>query len=106
MTTIDFAVDDTHVTLYNSIAGKETITVNGKTVSEKHSFFGTRHEFDVDGDTYEVITALQFWNIIGIKIQLRKNGKLIDEKSEGQSMIAMVVGTFITVLIILFLFGI
>ncbi len=106
MTTIDFAVDDTHVSLYNTIAGKETVTVNGKIVSERYSFFGTRHEFDVDGDTYEVITALQFWNIIGIKIQLRKNGKLIDEKSEGQSMIAMVVGTFITVLIIFFLFGI
>ncbi|AXG73984.1 hypothetical protein DVK85_06895 [Flavobacterium arcticum] len=105
MTTIDFAVDDTHVTLYNSIAGKETITVNGKTVSEKHSFFGTRHEFTFEDDTYEVITAMQCWQTIGVKVQLRKNGKLIEEKTEGQSMLALLVGTLILVLLLQFLVG-
>ncbi|NDI99604.1 hypothetical protein GWA97_11005 [Flavobacterium sp. LaA7.5] len=106
MTTADFIIEDTNVTVYNTNLGKEIVVVNGKSVSEKYSVFGTRHEFIFENDTYEVLTSFLFWNVIGIKIQLRKNGKLVGEKTEGQSMIVMVVGIFIIVLILHFLFGI
>lgn len=100
MTATDFTIDQTNITVYNSNTGKETITVNGKTVSEKYSFLGTRHEFTLEEDNYEVLTSLAFWKTIGVKIQLRKNGKLIDERVEGESTFHMVLGTIIMVLII------
>ncbi|GGB84400.1 hypothetical protein GCM10007424_25540 [Flavobacterium suaedae] len=99
MTATDFTIDQTNITVYNSNTGKETITVNGKTVSEKYSLFGTRHEFSLEEDNYEVLTSFVFWKTIGVKIQLRKNGQLIDEHVEGESTIHMVVGIFIMVLI-------
>ena len=99
MTATDFTIDQTNITVYNSNTGKETITVNGKTVSEKYSLFGTRHEFSLEEDTYEVLTSFVFWKTIGLKIQIRKNGQLIDERVEGESTIHMVVGIFIMVLI-------
>lgn len=104
MTTLDFTVNETSICFYNSITGKETITVNGEVVSEKRSFFGTRHEFFIEGDTYEVITSQVIGNIIGIKVQVLKNGELIAEQKDGQSILHIIIGSVVAALIVTFLF--
>ncbi|QEE48907.1 hypothetical protein FUA48_04740 [Flavobacterium alkalisoli] len=92
MTTLDFTVGEAAITFYNNDWGKETVTYNGKVVSEKTSVFGTRHEFTVDEDTYELITSLVINSTIGLKTQLRKNGRLQEEKTTGQSLLHLVIG--------------
>ena len=72
MTTLDFITEDAAITFYNSEWGKETIAFNGKVVSEKISLCGTRHEFTIDNENYEVITSLVFNSIIGLKNSVKE----------------------------------
>ncbi len=39
---------DNKIELFNSFFGKETIKVNNSIVSEKYSFFGTTHHFNIN----------------------------------------------------------
>ena len=79
MTTTDFTLNNTAITVYQN-GLKETITFNGKSVSPKNTLFGTRHEFVIENDNYEVITAFDYTSRWDNKVQFRKNGKLLEEK--------------------------
>lgn len=79
MTTTDFTLNDTAITVYQN-GLEETITYKGKSVSQKSALFGTRHEFVIENDNYEVITAFDYTNRWDNKVQFRKNGKLLEEK--------------------------
>lgn len=79
MTTTNFTLNDTSITVYQN-GLEETITYNGKSVSQKSALFGTRHEFVIENDNYEVITAFDYAGRWDNKVQFRKNGKLLEEK--------------------------
>ena len=106
MTTTDFTTNSDSIVFYNSAMGKETIVVNGKKVSEKYSFFGTRHEFTIDDDNYEVVTSFIINSTIGVKAQLRKNGRLIEEKTNGESLLHTVIGLIAILFFVRLLFWI
>lgn len=91
----EYTFDDTIIAFYNSNWGKETVTVNGKVVSEKSSVLGTRHEFSVDNDNYELITSFVISRTIGIESELRKNGKFIDKQVSGQQTKNILIGILI-----------
>jgi len=69
---------ENRIEIYNSILGKETIKVNGKTVSEKYSIFGTEHKFKVieNGNEMNCKIVLGF-SINGIVFDLYKDDKPI-----------------------------
>ncbi|KGO81162.1 hypothetical protein Q763_08755 [Flavobacterium beibuense F44-8] len=86
MTTTDFTLNDTAITVYQN-GLEETITYNGKSVSQKSALFGTRHEFVIENDNYEVITAFDYAGRWDNKVQFRKNGKLLEEKRAQASFL-------------------
>lgn len=86
MTTTDFTLNDNAITVYQN-GLEETIAFNGKNVSQKNALFGTRHEFVIENDNYEVITAFDYAGRWDNKVQFRKNGKLLEEKRAQASFL-------------------
>jgi len=87
------------IELFNSILGKETVTVNDAVVSEKSSFFGTDHNFTIKEDGYDsncVLTTGMGFN--GVVIDLYKNGKPVIESSKFNST------KIFTIIVIIILF--
>ncbi len=94
MTTTNFTFNDTAITVYQN-GLEETITFNGKSVSQKNALFGTRHEFVIENDNYEVITAFDYASRWDNKVQFRKNGKLLEEKRAQASLLTQTIAIII-----------
>lgn len=74
--------EDKKIEIFNSMLGKETIKVDGKTVSSKYSLFGASHYFSLkeDGQTnhYQFHFSM---SSNGIVYDFYKNGKPIIESA-------------------------
>jgi len=79
-------LDENKIELFNSLLGKETVKVNGKTVSEKRSLTGTEHVFKINENGIENIYKLTTgFNINGVGFSLYKNDKPIIEMPKNKS---------------------
>ncbi len=71
---ITYTIENQTLEFYNSILGKESVVLNGKKISEKHSFFGTEHYFTIAEDNYNIRPTFDFSAAWGIGFKLNKNG--------------------------------
>lgn len=82
MKQVTFYIDNSTIQFTNDWMGNETIMVNGKQVSKKFSFFGTKHHFTLDNnniiDNYSIVSDVSFKN--NIVISLYKNNIKLEEK--------------------------
>jgi len=76
----DFKINENTIEFHNSLIGNETVFVDGKIVSEKFSIFGTVHKFELNKKEYQLISNTLNLGY-GIKLELRANKKLINDKS-------------------------
>ena len=77
-----FKVEDTFIEFHNNWLGVETVIINGQIVSKKSSIAGISHQFTVleNGHTnHYVLTTKLDSTGFGVLIDLRQNGKLIQE---------------------------
>lgn len=77
----EYNIDNNKIEVYNSLLGKETILLNGNTISEKHSFWGSDHYFNINDDNYSIRPFISLNNITGIAFKIHKNGLPIQVKN-------------------------
>ncbi|MFD2533073.1 hypothetical protein [Gracilimonas halophila] len=85
------------IELYNSLLGKETVKVNGETVSSKYSMLGAEHVFTINEEGQEVNCTVQFgFGMNGIVFDLHKAGQPVigSEKSGCLGLVLMMVIIF------------
>lgn len=66
---------DNKIELFNSILGKETIKVNGETVSSAYSMLGGDHSFTINENGQEVDCSITYgFGVHGVVFDLYKDG--------------------------------
>lgn len=78
---LKFTVGKTLIEFHNNwIGGEEILIVNGQTVSQKSSIFGTNHKFTIleDGVSARYVLTSK-WNGLQVLVDLRRNGKVLYE---------------------------
>ena len=82
MKQVTFYIDKTTIQFSNDWMGNETITINGKQVSKKFSFFGTKHLFTIENNSiienYSIVSDVSFKN--NIVISLYEDNIKLEEK--------------------------
>lgn len=91
------------IELHNSILGKETIIVDGTTVSEKYSFAGTTHRFTIrenGADKHAQLTTKLTIN--GVAFDLYVDNKPVIEipENNGLAFFLLMMGLLIFTLVI------
>ena len=81
MTQFEFKIDDNKIEFVNSIFGKETIRLNGKTVTEKYSISGAEHRFNLNNENFKIISSYNSFKNRDIKLDLIKDSKIIQSNS-------------------------
>lgn len=77
-------LEDNAIEVFNNMIGKETVKVNGETVSTKWSFAGTEHLFHImENDKQLECKLTTKLSMHGVTIDLFKNGKPIIESPKG-----------------------
>ena len=88
-------LDENKIEIYNSIFGKETIKVNDKIVSEKHSLFGAKHIFNIieNGNSVECMIDIGL-SINGVVFDLHKanNPIIVSPKNGFPVFLTLVLG--------------
>lgn len=73
-------IGDTIIEIYNSWLGKETITVNGRVVSEASSVYGCTHSFIIQENTgtarYDVTTKIMD-SMMNVGVDIIRNGRFL-----------------------------
>ncbi len=75
----EFNIDSYKIEFYNSLFGNEKILVNKIEVSNKFSFFGTKHKFDLDSDQFILNSSFKALGKRELDLKLKKNEKLIKD---------------------------
>lgn len=90
---------DNKIEIFNSLIGKERITVNGEEVSSKFSITGAEHHFEIsengENSQCKIITGL---GANGVVIDFYKDDKPIIESPKSGCF-----GFFLMILVIVFL---
>jgi len=93
-------LEDNKIEILNSILGKETIKVNGETVSSKYSIAGGEHIFSItEKGTIANCTIRMGFGLNGVVFDLTKNNKPIVESPKNGNLI-LFMGAFFIVLIV------
>jgi hypothetical protein len=77
----EYTIDNDKIEFLNSILGKEMVVVNGEKVSEKFSITGTEHHFTIKSNHFILKSNYELFKDRKIKIELIKNGEIVDSKS-------------------------
>ena len=75
----EFNIDSYKIEFFNSLFGNEKILVNKIEVSNKFSFFGTKHKFDLDSDQFILNSTFKALGKRELDLKLKKNEKLIKD---------------------------
>ncbi|WP_026838860.1 hypothetical protein [Gillisia sp. JM1] len=75
----EFIIDSYKIEFFNSLFGNEKILVNKIEVSNKFSFFGTKHNFDLDSDQFILNSSFKALGKRELDLKLKKNEKLIKD---------------------------
>ncbi|MGM1057456.1 MAG: hypothetical protein ACQEWG_16340 [Bacteroidota bacterium] len=73
-----FNIDNNKIEFFNSLFGNEQILVNKIEVSNKFSFFGTKHKFDLSSDHFILSSSFKALGKRELDLKLEKNKKLIE----------------------------
>ncbi len=69
-------LEENTIEVYNTFLGKETIKVNNKIVSEKSSFFGADHNFNIYENGIKVDCRIELgFSFNGVVFNFHKNNK-------------------------------
>lgn len=80
-------LENNKIELFNSIFGKETISVNNEIVSEKRSILGTEHLFKIKENENEIECKLVTgFGLNGVVIDLYKGEKPIIESPKNSAV--------------------
>lgn len=75
----EYELENNKVEYKNSILGRETVIVNGNVVSEKQTFFGVSHSFNLNSNQYKLVTKREFSDTLSVNIILIKNGEFVQK---------------------------
>ena len=75
----EFNIDSYKIEFFNSLFGNERIIVDNIEVSNKFSFFGSKHKFDLDSDKFILNSSFKALGKRKLDLKLKKNEKLINE---------------------------
>ena len=77
-------LDDNKIEVFNSLLGKETVKVNGEIVSEKYSFAGATHVFNIKENEQEITCKLDIgYGFSGVVFDLYKGEQPIIESPKN-----------------------
>lgn len=77
----EFNIDSNKIEFLNSIAGIETVLINGNRVSNKFSFLGTEHHFKINTKDFVLQSDYKLFDLHEIKLNFKEDNKLIESKS-------------------------
>jgi len=98
-------LENNKIEILNSILGKETIKVNGETVSSKYSIAGGEHNFSItENGTIANCKIRMGLGFNGVVFDLYKNNKPIVESTKNGNLI-LLMGLFFLVLIVGLIIG-
>lgn len=73
----EFEINNHKIEFLNSLFGKETICLNGRKVSEKYSLTGTKHDFRMDNESFQIISRYKPFRDSAIDLDLIKDKRTI-----------------------------
>jgi hypothetical protein len=73
----EFNIDSYKIEYLNSLLGNERILVNNTEVSNKFSFFGTKHRFNLNSDNFILSSSFKALGKRELDLKLEKNQKLV-----------------------------
>ncbi len=85
-------LDQNKIEIDNSITGKETISLNGSVVSQKHSVLGAKHQFYILENQKKIKCQLNLgYGPNGVVLDLYKDGQPIIESYKGFNLLLIIV---------------
>ncbi|MFT6842633.1 MAG: hypothetical protein ACJASR_001402 [Psychroserpens sp.] len=76
----EFNINSNKIEFLNSVFGIESVLLNGKIISKKFSFSGIKHKINLNSDDLTLESKYEQFNKREIKLELRKNGELVEKK--------------------------
>lgn len=73
----EFNINPYKIEFFNSLLGNERILVNGAEVSNRFSFFGTKHSFDLHSDSFTLNSSFKALGKRELNLKLEKNQKSV-----------------------------
>jgi hypothetical protein len=73
----EFNIDSYKIEYLNSLLGNERILVNNTEVSNKFSFFGTKHRFNLNSENFILSSSFKALGKRELDLKLEKNQKLV-----------------------------
>lgn len=104
----EFEMSGHRIEFWNSLFGQETIYLDGRKVSERYSFTGTKHFFPLANDLFLLQSEYRLFERPPLKLTLFRGSELVQTeyfKIPKQQRIRWILMSFLTMLIIAHLTG-
>ncbi|RKD86072.1 hypothetical protein BC643_4388 [Mangrovibacterium diazotrophicum] len=80
---LEFKYSGNKIEFENSVFGRETVKLNGRSVSRKYSVTGTSHIFKIGGDDFELKSTYKLFRDGALTLDLIKEESIVCSNSFG-----------------------